>query len=121
MNVPASVKGRVAVFDDTNWKAVTRAFQQYLSDCTTALAVSRKGYTDANEHIDTDTAKAQKPVKQTRKAAPVVSSAKYQARHVYLMSAGASVAPVDCNPVISLYRQPLWASMGEASERRSAA
>jgi len=108
------------VFDDTNWKAQVTAFQQYLSDCTTALAVSRKGYTDASEHIDTDTAKAQESVKQTRKPAPVVSSAKYQARHVYLLQPSASVAPVDCNPVISLYRQPLWASMGEQESKRAA-
>jgi hypothetical protein len=118
MNVPAS--GKVAAFDDTNWKVKISTFQQYLVDCQAALAVSQTGYTDAIGHIDTDTAKAQKPVKQTRKAAPVVSSAKYQARHVYLMSAGVSREPVDCNPVISLYRQPLWASMGEVSERKAA-
>jgi len=117
----STASGKVAAFDDTSWQVKITAFQQYLVDCQAALAVSRTGYTDAIGHIDTDTAKAQKPVKQTRKAAPVVSSAKYQARHVYLMSAGVSCEPVDMQLVVSPYRQPLWASMGEASERKSVA
>jgi hypothetical protein len=114
MQSHASVRSHVATFDDTSWNAKIEAFRQYLTVCHQALAVSRKGYTDAKAgHIDTNAAKAPKP--KTNRS----SSARYQATGVYLLPAGVS-REAATESTSRRFVAPLWASIGDERERKAA-
>jgi hypothetical protein len=106
----ASGNSRIAIFDDTTYRAKLQAFQQYLSDCNEALAVSRKAYKGTTECKGTDGAKAQKP---TRKPLTRMSG-------VYLLANGASCEPITASRGRH-FVAPLWASIGDESEGKRAA